>query len=126
MDAAARELLDACAPHVPTALLAHLYRLGEPFPPQTEPRSGVPLDAVFAIRAELGLPQYTADYVNGGDYIRFQCTGCQTLVFQPGTDRGIRFEARMARDHLRDCCDERRAEYERTGVVTCWPDRLDE
>jgi hypothetical protein len=81
---------------------------------------------IFAIRAGLGLPQYTAEYICGGDYIRFQCTGCQTIVFQPNTDRGIAHEMKMARSHPQDCCDERRTAYVRTGIVTAWPDRLDE
>jgi hypothetical protein len=112
--------------HVPPGVLAALWRAGQEFPPAGEPRSAMSLDAVFATRTALGLPQYTAEYICDGDYIRFQCTGCQTIVFQPNTDRGILFEAKMARSHPQDCCDERRTAYVRTGIVTAWPDTGDE
>lgn len=111
--------------HIPPSVLAALWREGKDFPAHGEPRATRSLDPIFAIRASAGLPQYTAEYICGGEYIRFQCTGCQTIVFQPNTDRGIGFEAKMARDHPQDCCDERRAAYERTGIVTAWPDAGD-
>ena len=120
MDAAARELLDACAPHVPTALLAHLYRLGEPFPEQAEPRPERDLAWILGQVTCLGCE------LHGDGYLRFWCDDCHSVMFQPFTDRGVAHGLRVDGSHKPDCCAERKIRYEATGVPPVWPDRLDE
>ena len=120
MDQAARQLLEACRPHVPAALLAHLHRTGQPFPPnEAELAEG-------GYQHVLEAGGWTGYLVGRGYYIRFDCPDCHSLMFQPNTARGIRHALRVARGHKPDCCAERAARYARTGVPAAWPDRLDE
>lgn len=120
MDQAARELMEACRPHVPTALLAHLYRTGQPFPPNTAPLAA----GGFGHVLEAG--GLTGELIQAGQYIRFGCGACHSVMFQPNTHRGISHALRVARAHRPRCCAERAARYAETGVPPVWPDRLDE
>lgn len=116
MDEPARQLLDACAPHVPCALLAHLWRLGEPFPVHAEPR------AEGGFQHVLDAGGWTGGLISGGAYVVFRCPDCLSIMFQPNTARGIAHALKVAQNHKPDCC----AERAQAGVITAWPDRLDE
>jgi hypothetical protein len=120
LDAEAQALAERCAPHVPPALLAHLYRAGQPFPAHSVPlaRSG--------FQHVLDLWGWTGELLNGGMYIRFDGCACHTILFEPNTDRGIAHAYRVAFAHKPDCCAERAARYTVTGVPAPWPDSLDE
>lgn len=120
MDDAARELAQACHPHVPPALLAHLYRAGQPFPPATGPRA----EGGFA--HVLDVASWTGVLIQAGQYIRFDCPACSSLMFQPNTARGVIHALRVARAHKPDCCAGRAARYAETGVPAVWPDELGE
>jgi hypothetical protein len=120
MDHAARQLAQACHPHVPPALLAHLYRAGLPFPPVTGPLA----EGGFAHVLEVA--SWTGELVQAGQYIRFGCPACSSLMFEPNTARGIMHAQRVARTHKPDCCGQRAARFAETGVPAVWPDRLDE
>lgn len=119
MDADAQALADFCYPHVPPALLAHLYRAGEQFPVNPEPLTTRGFKHVL----RHGL---TGELVCDGQYIRFDCPDCRSLMFQPNTDRGINHALRVARSHKPDCCAQRAARYAETGIPAAWPDSLDE
>lgn len=121
MDAAARQLLEACRPHVPAALLAHLYRTGQPFPPNEAPLAACGFGHVLERSGG-----WTGRLIEGGAYIRFDCPDCSSVMFQPATLRGIRHALRVALTHKPGCCAERAARYAETGIPAAWPDRLDE
>lgn len=112
--------------HVPAARLAQLWREGLPFPAPDEPHSAMGFEHILQARIDLGLPEFTGKYICNGDYIEFLCLGCNTYAFAPNTDRGINFEHKIARNHPLDCCAEREEEYQRTGIMTAWPDTEDE
>jgi hypothetical protein len=112
--------MEACHPHVPCALLAELHRAGEPFPQNPAPLAG----GGFGHVLEAG--GWTGYLLQGGEYIRFDCPDCHSLMFQPNTHRGIAHALRVARAHKPDCCAERAARFAETGVPAVWPDRLDE
>lgn len=120
MDAAARRLLEACRPHVPPALLAHLYRTGQRFPPNEAPLAGCGFGHVLD---ESG---WGGRLLEGGAYIRFDCPDCHSVMFEPNTLRGIRHALRVARRHKPGCCAERAARFAETGIPAVWPDRIDE
>lgn len=120
MDDAARELAERCHPHVPPALLAHLYRLGEPFPLNTAPL------AEDGFQHVLDASGWTGELIEGGQYIRFDCPDCHSLMFQPATVRGIMHALRVARSHKPGCCAERAARFAETGISAVWPDSLAE
>jgi hypothetical protein len=120
VDDAARQLLEACHPHVPCALLAHLHRLGQPFPQNTAPL------AEGGFRHVLEAGGWRGRLVQGGQYIRFDCDQCHSLMFQPNTARGTGLALRVARSHKPGCCAERAARFAETGIPAVWPDRLDE
>lgn len=120
MDDAARALAERCHPHVPPALLACLHRSGEPFPPN---------EAALArggFQHVLDAGGWTGELIRGGQYIRFECPDCMSLMFQPNTARGMAHALRVARSHKPDCCAERAARFAETGIRAVWPDRLDE
>jgi hypothetical protein len=120
VDAEAQALYERCFPHVPTALLAHLYRAGEAFPPNTAPR------AEGSFQHVLDAGEWTGQLTEGGQFIRFDCPACSSLMFQPNTDRGIAHALKVARAHKPDCCAERAARFAETGTAAVWPDSLDE
>ena len=116
----AAALAARCFPHVPPALLACLYRAGEPFPPNTAPLAGGGFQHVL----EAG--GWTGELVSDGQYLRFECPGCSSLMFQPNTDRGIMHALRVARSHKPGCCASRASRFRRTGIPAVWPDRISE
>lgn len=120
MDDAARQLLETCHPHVPAALLAECCRRGWAFP-----RNPGEL-AAGGFGHVLTAGGWTGATVHDGQYIRFDCPACSSLMFQPNTRRGIVHALRVARAHKPGCCDQRAARYRETGVPAVWPDRLDE
>jgi hypothetical protein len=120
VDRAALDLMEACHPHVPCALLAHLHRAGEPFPPNTERL------APGGFRHVLEAGGWEGDLIQAAQYIRFYCAACRSLMFQPNTHRGIAHALKVARSHKPDCCAERAVRYAESGVPAVWPDRLDE
>lgn len=118
MDDAARQLMEQCHPHVPPALLAHLYRLGQPFPDNTAKLADP--------RPDYSLQWLTGRLLENGQYVRYDCPDCHSLMFQPNTERGIRHARTVDQAHKPDCCAERAERYAQTGVPAVWPDRLDE
>lgn len=135
MKAAVADLLRRCAPHVPCAALAELWRAGEPFPTGGETRRGEvrgnepPVDAApdsGGFQHVLDTGGWTGELLTSGDYIRFDCPDCHSLLFEPNTRRGIAHALRVARAHRPRCCADRAACYARTGVPAVWPDRVDE
>lgn len=102
--------------HVPCGALAAMWRDGEDFPVLDEP------SAQEGFQHVLDAGGLDGEEISGGSYIRFRCPDCQTLMFQPNTDRGIAHALTVALAHRPDCCAERAAAYEASGEVTAWPD----
>lgn len=114
------DLAARCHPHVPPAYLAHLYREKRLFPlnpmtPTTE-----------SFQPVLDICGWSGVLICNGEYIRFDCPDCSSLMFQPNTKRGISHAMRVASMHKPRCCDERAARFAQTGVPAVWPDYVDE
>lgn len=103
--------------HIGAARLAELHRAGEPFPPLTEPHAATGFAHVLA-PSEF----YRGTLICGGDYIRFQCAECQSLLFEPNTHRGIAHARRVGIAHLGACCAERKAAWRDHRTEKAWPD----
>lgn len=121
MDEAAKKLADRFSPHVPTALLAHLYREKELFP-----LNRAQLDDSGIKEVLDASKSWTAEVICNGQYIQFNCPDCHSLMFQPCTKRGVTHAMRVATMHKPRCCAERLEKFTETGIPAVWPDSLDE
>ena len=101
--------------HIQPRHLAELWRAGQEFPPLTEPRAAGGFGSVLQY-----CPSYQAQLVNGGDFIRFLCPDCQSVMFHSNTDRGIRHAAKVAAVHKPGCCAARQRQFR--GTPSAWPD----
>ena len=122
MDAEAQAVASRHYPHRPPALLAHLYRAGQRFPPMLLPRrSGdAGWDAIMAIHPNCA--GRVMDEYDGG-YCEWTCKRCPVILWTENTDAAMRYMHRVATlHHVTDltCCDESLA----GGVRRPWPDTL--
>jgi hypothetical protein len=105
---------------VPPAYLAHLYREKQLFPRNEAELTTASFQPVLEICG------WSGEYICNGEYIRFDCPDCMSLMFQPNTNRGIFHAMKVASAHKPQCCQERADLFAKTGVPAVWPDYLDE